>query len=59
MTKLPRLNYILIIILFANLVFITIAVYLYPKVWIFQITSTIAWIFSIGQLIVGHKLNKK
>jgi len=39
-TKLARLNYFITIATLANLAFVTISVWLFPKVWIFQITST-------------------
>lgn len=57
--NLTRLNYWVIVILFANLIAITFFVYLYPKQWIFIITSTIAWIFTIIQYMIGHKLKNK
>src|SRR5215813_873914 len=42
----------------ANLAFVTISVWLFPKVWIFQITSTTAWILIAIQYYISRKLHR-
>jgi len=56
--KLARLNYFITIATLANLAFVTISVWLFPKVWIFQITSTTAWILIAIQYYISRKLHR-
>ena len=56
--KMARLNYFITIATLANLAFVTISVWLFPKVWIFQITSTTAWILIAIQYYISRKLHR-
>ena len=53
-----RPNYWITIFTLVNLLFVTISVWAFPRVWIFQITSTLAWILIIGQYIIAHRLHR-
>lgn len=55
---LARLNYLITICTLLNLGFVTLSVWFFPKVWIFQITSTIAWLLIALQYIVAHKIHR-
>ena len=52
-----KLNYYITIATLANLVFVTLSVWFFPRQWIFETTSTTAWILIIGQYIIAHRLH--
>lgn len=58
MRKLVKLNYYLTITTFINLFIATLAVWTYPKIWVFAGTTTLAWLLVIAEYIVAHKLHK-
>ena len=57
-SMLARLNYWITVFTLLNLVIVTLSVWLFPKVWIFRITSTLAWILIMLQYIVAHRLHR-
>jgi hypothetical protein len=56
--KLARLNYIITVATLANLAFVTLSVWFFPKVFIFQITSSLAWTLIALQWIIANKLKR-
>ena len=36
----------------------TLSVWLFPRLWIFQITSTLQWVLIISQYIIAHRLHR-
>ncbi|MGC1930935.1 MAG: hypothetical protein WA667_18345 [Candidatus Nitrosopolaris sp.] len=46
------------VVTLVNLSLVTLSVWLFPHIWIFQITSTLAWILIIGQYVVAHRLHR-
>lgn len=56
--KLAQLNYFITIATLGNLAFVTLSVWLFPKVYIFQITSTTAWLLIALQYYISRKLHR-
>lgn len=57
--NLPKFNYLLTVLTLSNLAFVTLSVWLFPKVIIFQFTTTIAWILIAIQYITAHRLKNR